>query len=244
MHPAETREEVRRLVTAGLNDCEIARRLELPRTTVRDIRRGGRDRDRPTCPRCWRPSRPIRFTSGEYAELLGFYLGDGYIVRAGRTQRLRLSLDAAYPAVVDRAVDLVRACLPANGVSVVGADGGATAVVSSYSSHLACLLPQHGAGKKHLRPIELEAWQRALVDAAPWSLLRGLTHSDGCFYINRTGRYRYLSVDFHNLSRDILDLFAAACDAVGVRFRRYEKNVRIYDRASVREFAAFVGSKR
>jgi DNA-binding NarL/FixJ family response regulator len=32
----ETRAEALRLVTAGLKNCEIARRLDVPRTTIRD----------------------------------------------------------------------------------------------------------------------------------------------------------------------------------------------------------------
>lgn len=242
MHAAEVRETVRALALAGVNDCEIARRTGLARTTVRDIRRG-RGTDRPACPRCWRATREVRFTPGEYAELLGLYLGDGCIVRAGRTQRLRLSLDAKYPTTVAEARALVAGVLPQNRVAIVHADGGATAIVSTYSSHLSCLFPQHGAGKKHHRRIVLEPWQQALVDEAPWALLRGLVHSDGCFFINRTGRYRYLSVEFHNLSGDILDLFGAACERVGVVYRRYERRVRIYDRTSIHEFAAFVGVK-
>lgn len=243
MHAAELREEVRSLSLAGVNDCEIARRLGLPRTTVRDIRRAPQRRHRVTCPRCWRPTRPVRFTPGEYAELLGLYLGDGCIVTAGRTQRLRLSLDARYPRVVAEAQELVACCFPQNRAGVIGLDGGATAVVSMYSSHLGCLFPQHASGQKHHRPILLEPWQEALVAQAPWSFLRGMVHSDGCFFINRTGRYRYLSVDFHNLSNDILELFVAACERVGVAYRRYDLRVRIYDRASVQAFAAFVGVK-
>ncbi len=40
----------------------------------------------------------MRFGPAEYAELLGLYLGDGHVVRAGRTHRLRLSLDARHRA--------------------------------------------------------------------------------------------------------------------------------------------------
>ena len=45
--------------------------------------------------------------------------------------------------------------------------------------------PQHGPGRKHKRPIVLEAWQQAIVEAHPWQFLRGLLHSDGCRTINR-----------------------------------------------------------
>lgn len=182
-------------------------------------------------------------TAGEYAELLGFYLGDGHISDMGRTQRLRISLDTRHPRIVAEVVDLVRRCFPDNRVGLATRDEGRTSVVYVYSTHLGCLFPQHGPGVKHHRRIELEAWQRRLVDEAPWAFLRGLTHSDGCFFINRTGRYAYLSVDFCNASIDVRELFAAACDRVGVRCRRTGRRVRIYGREGVREFAAFVGLK-
>jgi hypothetical protein len=97
---------------------------------------------------------------------------------------------------------------------------------------------------KHLREIALERWQQDLVDAAPWSFLRGCMHSDGCFFINRTGRYRYLSADFSNRSPGILDLFANTCGRVGVEYRRYAHSIRIYRRRSIGLMASFVGLKR
>jgi hypothetical protein len=57
----------------------------------------------------------------------------------------------------------------------------------------ACHFPQAGPGKKHERPIVLEPWQAAIVEAEPWRFLRGCIRSDGCVFINRTGRYEYLS---------------------------------------------------
>jgi hypothetical protein len=94
----------------------------------------------------------------------------------------------------------------------------------------------------------LEPWQRALVDRAPWALVRGLIWSDGCAFINRTGPYEYLSYDFSNYSRDIVDLFVEACSQVGVvtRVNLHERrwNVRINQRASVALMRKHVGLKR
>jgi hypothetical protein len=115
----------------------------------------------------------MSFTSGEYAELLGLCLGDGRIVRVGRTRRLRLFLVAKYPVLADEARSLLEHCLPGNRVSVTRLQERSTLVVSLYSVHLACLFPQHGSGVKHNRQIVLDGWQHGLVRAAPWSLLRG-----------------------------------------------------------------------
>ena len=115
--------------------------------------------------------------------------------------RIRLFLDAKYPNIVDESEALLRSMLPDNRVGRVLAHEGRMAVLWAYSSHLTCLFPQHGAGKKHERPIALEPWQQELVAAAPWAFLRGCIRSDGCVFVNRTGRYEYLSYDFCNLLR-------------------------------------------
>ena len=137
----------------------------------------------------------------------------------------------------------LRRGFPDNAVCCGWADDGSTAIPLVYSQHLACLFPQHGPGPKHERPIRLEAWQRTLVAAAPYAFLRGLIHSDGCFFINRTGRYRYLSVAFSNRSAEIRELFVWACQLVGVASRPTGDSVRIYRRDSVQRLACFVGAK-
>ena len=244
MHPPPLRQSALELIAAGVNDCEVARRLGLPRTTVRDMRRAAaRPASRPRCPRCWHTGTPVRFTPEDYAELLGLYLGDGHISQGARTQRLRLSLDARYSQVVADAEALLRRCFPANRVGRVRADAGATVVPHVYHAHLACLFPQAGPGKKHERSIVLEPWQRALVARAPWSLLRGLIRSDGCVFVNHTGRYDYVSYQFRNLSNDILQLFVDTCRVVGLRPRATSSCVRLNRRADVELLGRHVGGK-
>jgi hypothetical protein len=68
--------------------------------------------------------------------------------------------------------------------------------------------------------------------------------SDGYAFINRTGRYRYLSYEFRNRSAEIRALFAETCDLVGVGYTMSRDRIRICRRASVPEKAAFVGTKR
>jgi hypothetical protein len=246
MHPAVVRHEALALIATGLNDCEVARRLGLPRSTVRDWRRPTYvpKGDAGICPRCWRASRRrIVFTDEDYAELLGLYLGDGHIVRTGRSDRFRLFLDTRYSQIISDAQSLLRRCFPEGGVGVSRSTKGTTTIVSLYCTHLACLFPQHGAGRKHDRRIELEEWQSAIIERQPWLFLRGLIRSDGCVFVNRTGPYEYVSYDFTNHSADILKLFADACELVGVEYRAYRKRVRIYRRASVALMLEHVGIK-
>jgi hypothetical protein len=126
-----------------------------------------------------------------------------------------------YPTVVKESEELLQRCFSANDVGVVYAHEGRLTVLSVYSSHLECLFPQHGMGKKHERRIRLESWQQDIVNQAPWSFLRGCVRSDGCVFVNRTGPYEYLSYDFTNRSSDILDIFSRTCDEVDVDYRRY-----------------------
>jgi hypothetical protein len=171
------------------------------------------------------------------------YLGDGYIVRTGRSDRLRLFLDTSYGAIIDEAQALLSRCFAGHRVGRFTTGKGTTTILSVYCTHLACLFPQHGAGRKHDRDIVLEEWQTAIVEREPWSLLRGLIRSDGCVFVNRTGRYEYLSYEFSNLSRQIRELFMDACDRVDVEYRPYRRYVRIYRRPSVALMEEHVGLK-
>jgi hypothetical protein len=245
VHPPAIREEALALIRAGVNDCEAARRLGLPRTTVRIGRRWTPPAPADSiCPRCWRSSRkPISFTEADYAELLGLYLGDGHIVRTGRSDRLRLFLDTRYRVINTEARELLQRCFPEHRIGMFRTAKGSTTIISLYCTHLACLFPQHGAGRKHERRIELEDWQTQIVEHQPWSFLRGLIRSDGCAFVNRTGPYEYLSYEFSNRSAEIRQLFMAACDLVQVEYRPYRRYVRIYRRESVALMQEHVGLK-
>jgi hypothetical protein len=234
------------LIHRGLNDCEVSRRLGIPRSTVRDWRRPRyvRKLQGSRCPRCWHTARGrIVFSDADYSELLGLYLGDGHITQGPRTQRLRLSLDSRYPKVVREAIELLERTYPQNRIGQHLEDGGSCAVVWIYSAHLACLFPQHGPGRKHHRPIVLEEWQQRIVESEPWAFLRGCIRSDGCVFINPTGRYRYLSYEFANTSEDIRAIFESVCDLVGVTYRTYGNKVRMCRREAVQLLAANVGIK-
>lgn len=193
---------------------------------------------------CWRPSRRrIVFTDEDYAELLALYLGDGHIVRTGRSDRFRLFLDTRYSQIISDARSLLQRCFPEGSVGLTRSAEGTTTILSLYCTHLACVFPQHGAGRKHHRRIELEEWQRTIVERQPWPFLRGLIRSDGCVFVDRTVPYEYVSYDFKNHSADILGLFTDACDLVGMEYRAYSRHVRIYRRASVALMLEHVGLK-
>lgn len=113
-----------------------------------------------------------------------------------------------------------------------------------YWQHWPCLFPQHGPGRKHQRPIHLEAWQRCIVARKRRLLIRGLIHSDGCRIVaNDRGRSspRYL---FSNRSEDIKALYCESLDAIGIRWTRpSDLQIAVYRKGDVQVMDRFVGPK-
>jgi hypothetical protein len=132
--------------------------------TSRDHQRAPRKSD---CPRC--EGRDL--DKPAFAQLVGFYLGDGCLSKAQRYYSFRVSCDAAYPAIVATVGDLMRTVRPGIRVFEVKAPGAV--VVQSHWQHWPCLFPQHGPGRKHERPIHLTQWQQDIADEHTADLLRG-----------------------------------------------------------------------
>lgn len=117
--------------------------------------------------------------------------------------------------------------------------------VGSYWKHWLCLLPQHGAGPKHTRPIVLAAWQDHIVRKEPGAFLRGLIHSDGCRTTNRVAGRRYARYMFCNHSADILALFERAAGDVGLSCTRPSwRTASVARAADVAKLDELVGPKR
>lgn len=127
------------------------------------------------------------------------------------------------------------------------------AVITTVSwKHWPCLLPQHGPGRKHERPIVLENWQADVVSTFPADFLRGLFHSDGCRVANwatrrvagQTKRYEYGRWQFVNASEDILGLCPWALDLAAVEWRRSAPRVvSVSRRDAVARLDALIGLK-
>jgi hypothetical protein len=203
------------------------------------------------CQQCGGPEHRFEdVPGGQYAYLLGAYLGDGFLARSRRgVYRLRITLDDRYPAIISECRGAAQAVLPENRVGVQRRPGQGCSEVYVFSKTLICLFPQHGPGPKHTRPITLTDWQKAIVDREPQSFVRGLIHSDGCRFINpvRHGEklYTYPRYNFSNASADIRTLFCDACDLLGIEWRVMNaRNISVARRASVARLDEFVGPKR
>lgn len=129
----------------------------------------------PPCPRC--DGAPL--AEQAYAELLGWYLGDGHISLGRRgVYNLHVINDRTYPVASARLALLMSRVKPKGRPHTRLVPG---AVITTVSwKHWPCLFPQHGPGRKHERAIVLEEWQADVVRAFPADFLRGLLHSDGC----------------------------------------------------------------
>ncbi len=239
---------VHALIREGRNDCEVGRLTDIPRSTVRDWRRGQ-----------FRATQRYRAESGRecrgghdfssqpptpYSYLLGMYLGDGYIARSRRgVWRLRISTDARYSGIIDECRRAMKEVLPGNSAHIVQR-AYRCVDVSMYSKHWPCLFPQHGPGRKNERPIRLEPWQERLVQLATESFIRGLIHSDGCRTIANDRGVRSVRYHFSNRSEDIKSLFCAALDRLGIRWTRSsDRLISIYRQNDVLRLDEFIGPK-
>jgi hypothetical protein len=254
MRTAAEMSRVRRLLALGLNDCEIARRTGIPRTTVRDWRRNRitafSAREEFGCARCGRAIHdPALLPHSDYAYLLGMYLGDGCISVGPRgVAHLRIACDSAYSGIVASCMDAVEAVMPENRVRLVWVKNSRCVNVSAHSKAWPCLLPQHGPGRKHERSIRLESWQQEIVDRHPRAFLSGLIHSDGNRAINRVRvrgkRYAYRRYQFTNVSDDIKRIFCDTCDQLGLHWTvANARNISIARRADVAFLDTFIGPK-
>ncbi|MDG4805219.1 transcriptional regulator [Micromonospora sp. WMMD1120] len=182
---------------------------------------------------------------GSYAYLLGLYLGDGHLVTSARVPVLRIYCSDDWPGLIE-ACDVAMRAVLASKVQRVQKQG--CVGVQSYGLHWPCLLPQHGPGKKHERPIVLADWQRPIIEQHPGDFLRGLFHSDGCRCANRVtmrGRtYVYPRYMFVNESADIMGLCQWGLDLLGIAWRMNRRNsLSVARRDAVATLDRHVGPK-
>ena len=139
MRTSEDFEKVRRLIAAGVNDCEISRRTGVPRPTVRDWR--CRPPATRRCPTADAPCGIVHDSADlpvkDYCYLFGLYLGDGCISRMNRVWKLRISLDKKYPGIIDSCRSAINAVMPGQHASIDWQPQGC-AVVGLYSKHRPC----------------------------------------------------------------------------------------------------------
>jgi hypothetical protein len=254
MYSPEVRRRAVALMERGISLRSISMSTGISRATLHDWREHPVSvNPRAFCPRC-APSPVLPEPQADYAYLLGLYLGDGCISLAGardkKVWKLRIACADAWPGLIQECARAMIAIRPDNKV-FTQQHPGCTEVVST-SRHWPCLFPQHGPDRKHLRKIELQAWQRTIVAAHAGHFARGLFHSDGYRGINRVRArladgdhwYEYPRYLFSNESGDILRLCGEALDRLGVVWRFSRPNViSVARREAVARLDEFVGPK-
>jgi hypothetical protein len=255
IRPIETVESALLASDSGMSDADNAAVHGVAVKTIRRWRRLYQRRGLPRgqthtavpCPRC----DGAELDGAAYAELLGWYLGDGHISKGRRgVVNLHVFNDERYVNDNERLKALMSTVKP-GGRPHTRLHPGCVATTVSWK-HWPCLFPQHGPGRKHDRLIALEDWQRGIVENHPGPFLRGLFHSDGCRAKNWTQkvvagqmkRYDYPRWQFSNVSTDIRELCCWALDLAGIAWRRSSWNtISVSRRDDVARLDALIGHK-
>ncbi len=264
MRSFEEYKQILELWELGINKKAIARYTGIPRPTVRDCINRYQ-----TVEELVRVSREtlqsfLYYSLAEnsddtdpvllqaYSYLLGLYLGDGNIVKVRNVHRLRITLDARYPQIIDLCAETMQTLFPKNQIGIVETryqERLSCVNVSLYSKSLLELFPQHGTGLKHTREIRLASWQQRIVDIYPLEFFRGLFHSDGSRFSNVVNGKDYPRYQFTNYSDDIRHLFCATCDVLGIHWTAKhrsgygETDIFISKRKDVEFLDRWIGAK-
>lgn len=248
-------ESALRASAAGVPDRDNAIRHGVAVKTIRRWRRlyqrqarpRGQAHTRAPCPRC----DGAVMDEAAYAELFGWYLGDGWIELHRRgVQALHVYNDARYPDLNGRIADLMRTVKPGSRPHTRARPGCVLTTVSW--KHWTCVFPQHGPGRKHERTLVLQPWQESIVAAHPAAFLRGLFHSDGCRVRNwatrtvggQRRRYEYPRWQFVNHSPEIRAWCGAALDRLGIAWRASSPvTISVSRREAVARLDAAIGPK-
>ena len=226
------------LKNIGLNNSEISKIVNIPRTTINSWLK-----NKPVYKNEFNPKKYIIENNilNEYSYLLGLYLGDGYINKTPRTYRLRIFNDIKYDKLNKHIIKTIKKILPNNSVNVINHDTYYTIYV--YSNKIKYLFPQLGDGLKHKRKIILSNWQKEIIKYK--YLLMGLYHSDGTYYNRIVNNKNYPAYGFRNESMDIHNIFQKCCDKLKINytFATKVKNTNIYKRIDVNNLNKLIGTK-
>jgi transcriptional regulator with XRE-family HTH domain len=240
------------LFGTGLSDREIARRVGISQST---ISRWHRSNEPPLTVRRHERSSSWRISNADrYCYLLGAYLGDGTLShQEPNFWSLAIVNDRLYSDISAEILRAMAVTFPGSTPRLWASWRGKSDVLHIAHPAIRRAIPQHGAGRKHTRPIVLEEWQRRLTRAHPDALIRGLIHSDGCRSINhvkttlprgRIAEYHYVRYFFTNHSTDILEIFTEHCELLGVRVTQSNpRNLSVSHRDSVAVLEEVVGPK-
>ena len=250
MYDVATYEAVTALLGTGLSDYRIAAETGVQRSTVRNWRLAGQPPE--TVKRAGLAAAWSVRDVPSYCYLLGAYLGDG-TVHARKGMALNIVNDLRYPGISSEILRAMAKTFPGRPPRVHPSSTGESEILCISHPAIVRAFPQHGVGRKHLRPIVLTEWQAELTHTFPASLIRGLIHSDGCRVLNRfktklprgrVAEYAYVRYFSSNRSADIRRIFVDHCELLGIRVTQSNhRNLTVSHRQSVAILEEIVGPK-
>jgi hypothetical protein len=196
-----------------------------------------------------------RLENDEYREayyyILGQYLGDGCVSKYARTYRLRIFASITHLGIIDEVTKCLKMIFPSNSIGFSRKPG--CLEISVYSNMIPIMFPHIGDGRKHDRKIELSEFQKQHIQNGARFLLRGLFHSDGCYYRQRILRdgSEIMNYSFCNKSKDIHAIYQMALEICGIGYSYHRKTkdddsisiTGIYKKTDVDAAFSIMGSK-
>ncbi|MGY4649465.1 hypothetical protein ACVWWN_003261 [Mycobacterium sp. URHB0021] len=122
--------------------------------------------------------------------------------------------------------------------------GGGCGDVSLCSKHWPSLFPQHGRVGSTRGALRWSPGNKRSSTWIPRNSILGLIHSDGRRVVANDCGVSSIRYHFSNRSEDILGLFTAALDTLGITWTRSSRyNVSVYRKAATARLDEFVGPK-
>jgi hypothetical protein len=193
------------------------------------------------------PTSPI---TKAYSYIFGIYLGDGCINKQPRCYKLRIAQDSKYKEVIKEIQQNLELLFPYNKIGIYKRKTNSVDICVHNNDYLLSLFPQHSIGKKYLREIKLTDWQKEILDKHPESFIKGLIHSDGCFYITTQYNKTYERYGFANKSIDILNLIRKYLEKINIKYNYHlNKTTKIYRlsiarKEEVQKLKELIGTKK
>lgn len=159
-----------------------------------------------------------------YSYVFAIYLSDGYLAelksRPG-VYRMRFFNDVKYPINSEEWRTELHKLFPNHVVSRTKPSDRNIWLISLYGRRIPVLFPHVGKGMKHERKLNIQDWQKDIIEKEPEKFIKGCIESDGSIYEQTVGKYKYVRYNFSNNSEEIASLLILALSKVGIEKKLY-----------------------
>lgn len=225
MRSATEHNKIIYLNSIGINQSQISKILDIPRSTIRDHIKN--DKNNYINP--FNPEELNKNQQKAYSYILGQYLGDGCLSKAPNFEKkqvwkLRIFTDCKHPNITNQCKNSLKLLFPNNkstAITIYYKNKPSCNELVIYNKQLIHYFPQHDIGKKHEREIMLLPWQENIINLYPHDFIKGLFHSDGCRFISNN-RIIY---QFTNCSIDIINLYSNILNKLNIEHRVRKKTM-------------------